>query len=318
MITLERTFLRGSYPPLITPFTGGAVDYDTYRRLIEFQLAEGSHGILVNGTTGEPSTLTAEERARLVKVAVEAVRGRVPVVAATGSQSHAETVWLTRQAEDAGADAVLVVTPYYLRPPQRGLVEYFVDVGKRTRLPLLLYHIPGRAAVALEIETIERIASRLPALVGIKQAVNDLGFVSQLLDRFGPEFRVFVGLEELSFPMLAIGAAGLMNAVSNVAPRKVAQLYEAVAAGSLVDGRALHAALFELNRAVFWDTNPIPIKYMMKRLRLIPENEHRLPMVPADERLAARLDALLERVALSAHGGAGPAALAKDAPVGTA
>jgi 4-hydroxy-tetrahydrodipicolinate synthase len=298
MMALERTFLRGSYPPLVTPFAGGSVDYDTYARLIEFQIAEGSHGIVVNGTTGEPSTLSAEERARLVKVAVDTVHGRVPVVAATGSQSHAETVWLTEQADDAGADAVLIVTPYYLRPPQRGLVEYFVDVGRRTGLPCLLYHIPGRAAVSLEVDTIERIAARLPTLVGLKQAANDLGFVSELLDRFGPEFRVFVGLEELSFPMLAIGAAGLMNAVGNVAPRRVAQLYEAVASGSLAQGRALHAALFEVNRAVFWDTNPIPIKYMMTRLGLLPQNEHRLPMVPADERLAARLDALLERAQL--------------------
>ncbi|HEV2357152.1 MAG TPA: 4-hydroxy-tetrahydrodipicolinate synthase [bacterium] len=308
MMPLARTFLRGSYPPLVTPFAGGAVDYDTYARLIEFQIAEGSHGIVVNGTTGEPSTLAAEERARLVKVAVDTVHGRVPVVAATGSQSHAETVWLTEQADDAGADAVLIVTPYYLRPPQRGLVEYFVDVGRRTDLPCLLYHIPGRAAVSLEVDTIERIAARLPTLVGLKQAANDLGFVSEVLDRFGPDFRVFVGLEELSFPMLAIGAAGLMNAVGNVAPRKVAELYEAVASGSLAEGRALHASLFEVNRAVFWDTNPIPIKYMMTRLGLLPRNEHRLPMVPADERLAARLDALLERARL------GPTAR----PVGTA
>lgn len=298
MMALEPAFLRGSYPPLVTPFAGGEVDYETYARLVEFQIAQGSHGIVVNGTTGEPSTLTAEERARLVRVAVETVRGRIPVVAATGSQSHAETVWLTEQAEAAGADAVLVVTPYYLRPPQRGLVEYFVDVGRRTRLPLLLYHIPGRAAVSLELETVERIAERLATLVGIKQAVNDLGFVSQLLDRFGPEFRVFVGLEELSFPMLAIGASGLMNAVGNLAPRKVARLYEAVASGSLGEARALHQELFELNRAVFWDTNPIPIKYMMKRLGLIPDNEHRLPMAPADAALAARLDAVLERATL--------------------
>lgn len=308
MMPLARTFLRGSYPPLVTPFAGGAVDYDTYARLIEFQIAEGSHGIVVNGTTAEPSTLAAEERARLVKVAVDTAHGRVPVVAATGSQSHAETVWLTEQADDAGADAVLIVTPYYLRPPQRGLVEYFVDVGRRTDLPCLLYHIPGRAAVSLEVDTIERIAARLPTLVGLKQAANDLGFVSEVLDRFGPDFRVFVGLEELSFPMLAIGAAGLMNAVGNVAPRKVAELYEAVASGSLAEGRALHAALFEVNRAVFWDTNPIPIKYMMTRLGLLPRNEHRLPMVPADERLAARLDALLDRARL------GPTAR----PVGTA
>jgi 4-hydroxy-tetrahydrodipicolinate synthase len=297
-MNLDSRQLRGSYPPLITPFNGGAVDYETYARLVEYQIAEGSHGIVVNGTTSEPSTLTAEERARLVRVAVETSRRRIPVVAATGSQSHAETVWLTEQADAAGADAVLVVTPYYIRPPQRGLVEYFVDVGRRTALPFLIYHIPGRAAVSVELDTMERIAERLPTLVGIKQAVNDLGFVSQLLDRFGPEFRVFVGLEELSFPMLAVGATGLMNAVGNLAPRKLARLCDAVAAGSLGEARTLHYELFELNRAVFWDTNPIPIKYMMKHLGLIAANEHRLPMVPADRPLEARLDAVLARARL--------------------
>lgn len=297
-MNLDDRFLRGSYPPLITPFKDGAVDYETYAALVEYQIAEGSHGIVVNGTTSEPSTLTAEERATLVRVAVEASRKRIPVVAATGSQSHAETVWLTEQAVSAGAEAVLVVTPYYIRPPQRGLVEYFVDVGRRTALPFLIYHIPGRAAVSVELDTMERIAERLPTLVGIKQAVNDLGFVSQLLDRFGPEFRVFVGLEELSFPMLAIGASGLMNAVGNLAPRKVARLYEAVASRDLDEARRLHYELFELNRAVFWDTNPIPIKYMMKRLGLIAANEHRLPMVPAEKALAVRLDAVLDRAKL--------------------
>jgi len=297
-MNLDSRQLRGSYPPLITPFKGGAVDYETYARLVEYQIAEGSHGIVVNGTTSEPSTLTAEERARLVRVAVETSRRRIPVVAATGSQSHAETVWLTEQAEAAGVDAVLVVTPYYIRPPQRGLVEYFVDVGRRTALPFLIYHIPGRTAVSVELDTMERIAERLPTLVGIKQAVNDLGFVSQLLDRFGPEFRVFVGLEELSFPMLAVGATGLMNAVGNLAPRKLARLCDAVASGALGEARALHYELFELNRAVFWDTNPIPIKYMMKRLGLIAANEHRLPMVPPDRELEARLDAVLARARL--------------------
>jgi 4-hydroxy-tetrahydrodipicolinate synthase len=297
-VNRDDRFLRGSYPPLITPFRDGTVDYETYAKLVEYQIAEGSHGIVVNGTTSEPSTLTTEERARLVRVAVETSRKRIPVVAATGSQSHAETVWLTEQAESAGADAVLVVTPYYIRPPQRGLVEYFVDVGRRTALPFLIYHIPGRAAVSVELDTMVRIAERLPTLMGIKQAVNDLGFVSQLLDRFGPDFRVFVGLEELSFPMLAIGASGLMNAVGNLSPRKLARLCDAVATGALSEARALHYELFELNRAVFWDTNPIPIKYMMKRMGLIAANEHRLPMVPADGGLETRLDGVLERAKL--------------------
>src|ERR1700687_3855812 len=281
MIALDDTFLRGSYPPLITPFRHGAVDYDTFADLVEFQIREGSHGIAVCGTTAEPSTLTMEERKQLLEVAVDAAASRIPIVAATGSQSHAETVALTMHAEEAGADAVLIVTPYYIKPPPRGLAEYFIDLGRRTSLPLLLYHIPGRTAVSVDLHTTERIAEEVPHFVGMKHAVNDLTFVTQLLDRFGFEFRIFVGLEELSFPMLAIGAAGMMNAVGNVAPRKVADLYEHTAHGTFAAARALHFDLFELNQAVFFDTNPIPIKYMMKRMGLLAANEHRLPMVSA-------------------------------------
>jgi len=291
--------LRGSYPPLVTPFRDGEVDLDAYAGLVEHQVAEGSHGIVVNGTTAEPSTLTTDERARLVTVAVDAAAGRIPVVAATGSQSHAETVWLTEQATEAGADAVLIVTPYYLKPPQRGLVEFFADVGGRTDLPVLLYHIPGRTAVAVTVETVEAIAERLPSFVGMKHAVNDLGFVSDVLPRVGKGFRIFVGLEELSLPMLAVGATGLMNAVGNLVPGKVAALYDAVATGSLEQARAIHDQLYELNRSVFYDTNPIPMKYMMRRLGLLGTNEHRLPMVPADAALEARLDDVLARAELT-------------------
>jgi 4-hydroxy-tetrahydrodipicolinate synthase len=292
MIPLEPDFLRGSYPPIVTPFSDGEVDYETFARLIDRQVAEGSHGVLVCGTTAEPATLTAEERSRLVKTAVETAAGRRPVVAATGSQSHAETVWLTDEAVRAGADAVLVVTPYYIRPPQRGLVAYFADIARRTDLPVLAYHIPGRAAVTLEPATLEEIAGAAPNFVGMKHASTDLALVTEARRRLGPEFRVFAGLEDLSLPMLAVGACGLMNAVGNIAPARVAALYEAVAKGDLETARELHEALWELNQAVFWDTNPIPMKYLMTRLGLLARNEHRLPMMPATDELRARLDAL--------------------------
>ena len=298
MIQLEHSFLRGSYPPLITPFRDGAVEYETFARLVEYQIHHGSHGIVVCGTTAEPSTLTTTERMQLVKVAIETAAGRVPVVAATGSQSHEETVTLTVQAEAAGADAVLIVPPPYIKPPQRGLVEYYTDVGRHTGLPLLIYHIPGRTAVDVQLDTIERIAEQIPHLVGIKHAVNDLAFVSKLLARFGFDFRIFVGLEELSFPMLAIGAAGMMNAVGNLAPRQVAELFDRVARGDLSGARRLHFELFELNQAIFLDTNPIPLKYMMKRSALLANNEHRLPMVPATAELEQRLDGVLQRAGL--------------------
>jgi 4-hydroxy-tetrahydrodipicolinate synthase len=298
MIALKPEFLKGSYPPVVTPFKDGAVDYETYARLVERQVAEGSHGVVVNGTTGEPSTLSVEERIKLVEVASRAAKGRIPVVAATGSQSHADSIRLTEAAKDGGADAVLIVTPYFIRPPQRGLIEYYADLGKRTNLPVMIYHIPGRAAVNVTVDTVAAIAERVPRLVGIKHAFNDLNFVTQLLVRLGFEFRVHVGLEDLSFPMLAIGASGLMNAVGNLMPRKVAELYELTAAGKMAEARALHYALAELNDAVFFDTNPIPMKYMMKRLGILPNEEHRLPMVPSTPELQKRLDGVLARAGL--------------------
>jgi 4-hydroxy-tetrahydrodipicolinate synthase len=298
MIALAQDFLTGSYPPLVTPFRDGEVDYDAYARLIDHQIRNGTHGIVVNGTTSEPTTLTVEERNQLVRTAVQVSAGRIPVVAQTGSQSHAETCALTDHAQQAGADAVMVLTPYFVRAPQRGVVAYFVDVARHTDKPLLMYHIPGRSAFKVELDTLVRIAEAVPHFAGIKHAVDDHGFVTQMIARLGPEFRIFVGLEEFTFPMMAIGAQGTMNAVANVAPKEVAQLCNRIRAGDLAGARELHFALYDLMCAVFWDTNPIAMKYMMKRMGLLAANEHRLPLVPATPELERRLDALLERVGL--------------------
>jgi 4-hydroxy-tetrahydrodipicolinate synthase len=286
--------LRGSFVPLVTPFDEDLeVDYRTYARLVDRQAAHGSHGVVVTGTSGEPSSLTVGERAELVRVAVEAAAGRLPVVAATGSQSLAESIELTRQAEAAGADAVLVVTPYYSVPPQRGLVEYFTAVGGVTGLPLLIYHIPGRAAVTMSVDSVAQVAERLSTLVGMKYAGRDLGYLTDLFVRLGRDFTVFVGLEELSLPMMAVGAQGLMNAAGNVLPGPVAQLADAVNAGDLGRARDLHFRLDRLNKAIFWDTNPIPVKYLLEAAGVLPVARHRLPLMPATPELRARLDGLL-------------------------
>jgi 4-hydroxy-tetrahydrodipicolinate synthase len=290
--------LKGSIPPLITPFRNGEVDYEAYSALVDFQVREGSHGILVNGTTSEPASLTVEERNRIVDVAIAAAGGRVPIVAATGSQSLAETEQLTDHAVRAGADALLVVTPYYSKPPQRGLVEYYLRVAERHDKPWMVYHIPGRTAVSVTLDTFKALKNCSPTFVGMKHAANDLGFVTECLTTFGDDFRIFVGLEDLSFPMMAIGACGLMNAVGNLRPDVLARLCEAVWNSDVASARALHERLLEINQAVFFDTNPIPIKYMMTRLGLIPENEHRLPMAPATTELEKRLDGVLERAGL--------------------
>ena len=302
MIPLPPQFLKGSYPPVITPFLkNGDVDYATYERLVDLQIQGGSHGIVVNGTSAEPSVLTVGERQSLLEAALRVAKGRVPVVAATGSQSHAETVELTDHATKHRADALMIVTPYYIRPPQRGLAAYYNDLGRRTDLPILMYHIPGRASVTVTLETLEQIAAATPHFVGMKHAAPELGLVTEALARFGFEFRIFVGLEELSFPMMARGACGMVNAVSNIAPCQVADMYTAVAAGNMAEGRRLHFELFELNRSVFFDTNPIPIKYMAKKLGILPGNYHRLPMMPATPDVERRLDAVLEAAKLGSH-----------------
>lgn len=297
-MNVPRDLLKGSIPPLVTPFRDGEVDYEAYAKLVEFQVANGSHGVLVNGTTGEPSTLTMAERNQLLDIAVQVCAGRIPVIAATGSQSLAETRHLTEHAASSGVDALLIVTPYYVRPPQRGLVAYYLELAGISALPWMVYHIPGRTAVTVTIDTLKELRSRSPTFVGMKHAVNDLGFVSECLAALGSDFRIFAGLEELSFPMMAVGACGLMNAVGNLQPRWLAQMCEAVWSGELERCRELHQRLFEINQAVFFDTNPIPMKYMMRRLGLLERNEHRLPMVPAAPDVERRLDAVLKRAGL--------------------
>ena len=292
--------LRGSIPPLVTPFTAkGAVDERAYAGLVDYQFTQGGNGVLINGTTSEPASLTLEERNRLVDVGVEAAAGRGTVVVASGSQSYAETEALTRHAAaNPAVDALLIVTPYYSRPPQRGLIAYYEALNELHDKPWMIYHIPGRAAVDVKLETAVEIARRCPTFVGLKHASLDLGYVSDLFETFGDDLRVFVGLEELSFPMMAVGACGLMNAVGNLRPGPLAAMCDAVRGNDMAKARRLHRELFEINKAVFWDINPIPMKYMMKRMGILPTNAHRLPLVPADEALEKRLDALLERLGM--------------------
>jgi 4-hydroxy-tetrahydrodipicolinate synthase len=301
MMPLDNISLRGSFPPLVTPFRGGKVDYNKFAELVERQVLQGSNGIVVAGTTGEPSSLSVDERGELLKVAISAVAGRIQIVAATGSQSFAETAHLTAHAEQAGADAVLVVTPYYIKPSQRGLVDYFVALGERIGLPLMIYHIPGRTAVSIKAQTVMKIAERIPHLVGLKHADQNLELLTELLMGLGPEFRIFCGVEALSLPMLILGGSGLMNAAGNVDPARVAALYAAVQQRDIERAREIHVELFELNQSIFIDTNPIPIKYMMWRLGLLDAPELRLPLVSLDEGNAKILDSVLLRAGLLAE-----------------
>lgn len=291
-------FLKGAFTPLVVPFKSGAVDYDRYAELIQWQIEQGAHGLLVNATSGEPTTLTLDEKARLIEVAVKTSTGRRPVAAGIPAESHAEAATLLSRAEKAGADAVVSVTPYYVKPPQRGLVAFFTDLAKRTELPFLIYHIPGRAAVSVAAETFEAIAERCPNFVGLKNTDDDLALVSRLIRRMGPDFRIFGGLESTAFAMSALGGCGTMITTSNVAPKQIARLNELCMAGQIHEARNLVIELDELMKAPFLDSGPTPIKCMMKLMGLIPTNEHRLPMMPATPELEKQLQAVVERYLL--------------------
>lgn len=290
--------LSGAYVPLVVPFDGGAVDFDAYARLCEWQIGKGTNGLLVNATSGEPTTLTLEERAQLVEVAQDVSAGRCPVYAGTASQSHAETVALLDRYQKRGVDSVFVVTPYYCKPPQRAMVEFFADVAQRTDRPLLIYHIPGRAAVRLTADTCVAIKERAENFVGLKNTDADLALVTELLQRLGEDFRIFCGWEPVTLPMLAIGACGAMLSASNVVPDRVAQLCALSAKDDLEGARRLNGSLSELFAAIDYDTSPIATKYMLKRIGVLEKNEHRLPMTSASPELERRLDAVLGRAGL--------------------
>ena len=290
---LEPAFLRGSYTPMVTPFREGKVDYEQFASLIERQVKGGTHGVVVAGSSGEATSLTVKEREQLFRTAVDTAKGRIVVVAGAGSASYDETAELCTAAEKVGVDALLVVTPYYVRPPQGALVEYFVQIGKKTPLPLIIYHIPGRAAVSLAAQTVARIADRTPTLAGIKHAAHDLDLVSELRIGLGPDFRVFCGLESLSLPMLVIGAAGVMNAVGNLDPARVSALCNAAASGRWDEARKVHYELFSIAQSIFLETNPIPLKYMMARMGLLASPEVRLPLVRLDSDRERILDDVL-------------------------
>lgn len=279
--------LRGSLVPLLTPFAEGAVDFEAFEASVD-RVGAASDGIVVTGTSGEPTSLSSDERAELFRRAVAVAAGRFPVVAATGSPSQAETFALTEAAGESGADAVLVVCPAFVKPSQEGLRRHFVSVAGRTELPLLIYNIPGRSAVGVTAETVARVAEDAPNLVGLKHASPDLDLVTELLLRLGEDFRLFCGLESYSYPFLCVGGAGLMSAVGNLLPDHVTDLCNAVREGDHVRGLRLHRSLFRVNQAVFYDTNPGPLKAMVAAAEL-GSDEVRPPLAPLSAETRARV-----------------------------
>lgn len=253
--------LRGSIAPIITPFNEALdIDEKTFEALINWHIDSGTHAISVTGTTGEPSSLTIQERERVIELAVNTANGRVPVVPGTGSTNHQETMHLTRYAQEMKADAALVIVPYYNKPSQHALYKHFKTVADSVDIPIIIYNIPGRTSVNLEVQTLARLNEDCPNIIGVKESNKDFEHVNRVLLHCGRDFLLYSGIELLCYPMLAIGGAGYISATANVAPKKVAELYDAWVDGDVKRCQDLHFDLMPLNDVLFKDTNPAPLK----------------------------------------------------------
>jgi len=272
----RRTF-QGSLVALVTPFHDGKVDEPKLRELVEFHVQNGTDGIIPCGTTGESPTLNHAEHKRVIEIVVQAAAGRLAVLAGTGSNSTAEAIEMTVHAQKVGADGALLVSPYYNRPTQQGLYEHFKAVAEAApELPLVLYNIQGRTAVNIETDTLARLAE-LPNIVGVKEASGSLDQMTSVILACGPDFTVVSGDDSLTLPLMAVGGRGVISVVANFLPREVAELTHAALDGDWKRAREQHWKLFPICRAMFIETNPIPVKEAMAMLGMI-RAEWRLPM----------------------------------------
>jgi len=259
--------LKGSIVPIVTPFTESlAFDDKSFIDLIEWQIESGSHGVSVTGTTGEPSSLSLDEREHVVETAAKSVAGRVPFVPGTGTNNLQETLRLTRHAESLGADAALVIVPYYNKPSQEGLYRYFSQLADSVDIPIVIYNIPGRTAVNMAPATMARLRSAHPRIIGAKESNKDFEHVSRVIHQCGRDFNVYSGIELLCYPMLAIGGAGHISATANIFPREVADIYNHVVAGRWEEAIELHYYLLPVNDMIFFETNPGPLKFALGEL----------------------------------------------------
>jgi 4-hydroxy-tetrahydrodipicolinate synthase len=289
---------RGSIPALITPFSGGALDEAALAALVEWQIAEGSLGLVPVGTTGESPTLTHEEHERAIEIVVRAARGRVPVIAGAGSNNTAEAIRLMRFAKEVGADAALVVTPYYNKPSQRGLLHHYRTLHDAVDLPILIYNIPGRSVIDMSVATMAELA-RLPRIVGVKDATGDVTRVSDTRAACGPDFVQLSGEDASALGFNAHGGVGCISVVANIAPRLCAEFQEATLAGDYARALALQDRLLPLHRAAFAEPNPGPTKYALSLLGRCAD-ELRSPLVPVEEATRERMRAALRHAGLLA------------------
>lgn len=287
---------KGSFPALVTPFTNGAVDWDTLKKLVEWHIGQGSNGIVPVGTTGESPTLSHEEHNRVIEEVVKAAAGRVPVIAGAGSNATAEGIELIRHAEAAGADAALVVTPYYNKPTQRGMVAHFTAMHDASSLPIIIYNIPGRSVVDMSPETMGQLA-KLPRIIGVKDATGDLSRVAKQRLTCGPEFIQLSGEDATALGFNAMGGVGCISVTANVAPKLCAEMQAATLAGDYVKAMEYQDKLMPLHIAIFLEPGVAGAKYAMSKLGLCAA-EVRLPLTELTDTTKAAIDAAMAHAGL--------------------
>lgn len=293
---MKKRPFTGTITALVTPFRQQAVAYDDFAKLIEGQIKAGIDGIVPVGTTGESPTLSHEEHLDVIRAAVAAARGRVPVIAGTGSNSTAEAVQLTEEATEAGADAMLVVAPYYNKPSQEGVFGYFSTVAEATDKPIILYSIPGRCGIEISVGVVERLRAKYPHVRYIKEAGGSVDRVDQLKHALGKDITVLSGDDSLTLPFMSVGAEGVISVASNLIPKQVGQLVDFALAGEFAKATAAHRKLYPVFKSLFIEPNPVPVKYAMQRAGLIGSAEVRPPLSPITkptiDALTAALDTL--------------------------
>ncbi|GAB1399823.1 4-hydroxy-tetrahydrodipicolinate synthase [Aminivibrio sp.] len=285
----------GTGTAVVTPFKDGRVDYESFGRFLNWQIEGGVECLVVLGTTGESPTVTADEREELITFAKKTAAGRVPVVIGTGSNSTEHTIALSRQAESLGAEGVLVVTPYYNKPPQEGLYQHFKAVAESIKIPLIIYNVPGRTGSNILPETVYRL-SKIANITGIKEASGDLAQIDTLVRRIKkerPDFAILSGNDDQAFHLVNSGGDGVISVLSNVMPRETSDMVRLALAGEVEKAREIHSRIFPMMKDLFMETNPVPVKYAVSRLGFC-RNELRLPLVPASEKCMAVVDASMK------------------------
>src|SRR4051812_42963413 len=269
----------GTYTALVTPFKNGKIDEAALERLIKIQIKSGVDGIVPVGTTGESPTVNYDEHVRIIELSVRFAAGKLKVLAGTGGNSTTEAIYLTEHAEKVGADGSLQVAPYYNKPTQEGLFQHFREVAKHTRLPIMLYSIPGRCGVEIGVDTVKRLARECKTIVGIKEAGGNSDRVSQLRAACGLKFEILSGDDSLTLPFMAVGAQGVISVASNVIPREVSRMVNAFSRGKISEAQKLHMKFYALFKDLFIETNPVPVKAALAMMGMM-EEEYRLPLVP--------------------------------------